>query len=220
MRAMILSAGRGERMRPLTDDTPKPLLQINGKPLIQYHIEKLVAAGIKDIIINHAIMGDQIEDYLGNGRQLGANIIYSAEGNVPLETGGGIFRALPCLGMDPFIVINADIWTDYSYQDLPKTLTGLAHLVLVNNPIHNLGGDFTVHDGYICNQGTILYTFSGIGVYNHDLFRQCSDGIFPLAPLIRKAADQRQVTGEIYQGMWVDIGTPERLQALSKLIRK
>lgn len=217
---MILAAGRGDRMRPLTDNTPKPLLQINGKPLIQYQIEKLVSAGIKDIVINHAIMGDQIEAWFGNGRQLGANITYSAEGSMPLETGGGIFRALPYLGSDPFIAVNADIWTDYPYQDLPKTLTGQAHLILVNNPRHNPNGDFAMHDGYICNQGTVRYTFSGIGVYSHELFRHSSNGVFPLAPLIRKAAEGRQVTAELYQGIWIDIGTPERLQELSELIKK
>ena len=217
---MILAAGRGNRMRPLTDNTPKPLLEINGKPLIQYQIEKLVSAGVKDIVINHAIMGDQIEACFGDGRQLGANITYSAEGNMPLETGGGIFQALPYLGSAPFIAINADIWTDYPYQDLPNTLTGLAHLILVNNPHHNPHGDFAIADGYICNNGTVRYTFSGIGVYSHELFRHCSNRAFPLAPLIRRAAEGRQVTAALYQGVWIDIGTPERLQELSKSISK
>ena len=218
---MILAAGRGDRMRPLTDHTPKPLLQINGKPLIQYHIEKLVGAGIREIVINHAIMGDQIESCFGNGRRLGATITYSAEGNLPLETGGGIFRALPYLGKDPFIVINADIWTDYPFQNLPRNLTGLAHLVLVNNPAHNPHGDFTMRDGYVSKQGTIQYTFSGIGVYSYDLFSQCSAGIFPLAPLIRQAAaKERQVSAEVYSGIWIDIGTPERLQSVLNIIKK
>lgn len=220
MRAMILAAGRGDRMRPLTDNTPKPLLQINGKPLIQYQLEKLVGAGIIDIVINHSIMGDQIEACFGNGRQLGANITYSAEGDMPLETGGGIFQALPFLGSDPFIAVNADIWTDYPYQDLPKTLTGLAHLILVNNPQHNPDGDFAIDGGYICNQGTVRYTFSGIGVYSRELFRDCSTGVFPLAPLIRRAADERRVTARLYQGIWMDIGTPERLHDFSILLEK
>lgn len=222
MRAMILAAGLGERMRPLTDDKPKPLLEIDGKPLLQYQIEKLVHAGIRDIVINHAVMGDQIEDFFGSGRQLGANIIYSAEGNTPLETGGGIFRALPFLGDGPFIVSNADIWTDYSFQNLPKTLQGLAHLILVNNPDHNLNGDFAIQDGYASNQSgdVARYTFSGIGLYRHELFRHCSGGTFPLAPVIRRAVDQHQVTAEIYQGLWLDIGTPERLQTVSQLVKK
>lgn len=222
MRAMILAAGRGERMRPLTDEKPKPLLEVDGKPLLQYQIEKLVHAGIRDIVINHAVMGDQIEDYFGSGRQLGANIIYSAEGDTPLETGGGIFRALPFLGDGPFIVSNADIWTDYSYQNLQNTLQGLAHLVLVNNPDHHPAGDFAIQDGYACNQGENIarYTFSGIGLYSRELFRHCSGGAFPLAPVIRRAVDQHQVTAEIYQGLWMDIGTPERLQAVSRLIKK
>jgi N-acetyl-alpha-D-muramate 1-phosphate uridylyltransferase len=221
MRAMILAAGRGERMRPLTNNRPKPLLEINGKPLIQYQIEKLVDAGIKEIVINHAVMGGQIEACLGDGRQLGARIQYSAEGNTPLETGGGIFRALPLLGKHPFIAINADIWTDYPLQDLPETLAGLAHLVLVSNPVHHPHGDFAMQNGYISNHGARRYTFSGIGMYSHDLFRQCSNGAFALAPLIRQAAEHgKQVTAEIYNGLWMDIGTPERLQALVKLTEK
>ena len=217
---MILAAGRGDRMRPLTDNTPKPLLQVKGKPLIQYQLEKLVGAGIRDIVINHSVMGDQIETRFGNGRKLGANITYSAEGDMPLETGGGIFQALPLLGSDPFIAINADIWTDYPYQDLPKTLTGLAHLILVKNPRHNPAGDFAIDDGYLSNQGTVRYTFSGIGVYSRELFRDCSNGVFPLAPVIRRAADERRVTAGFYQGMWMDIGTPERLHELSVLLEK
>lgn len=222
MRAIILAAGRGERMRPLTDNTPKPLLEINGKPLIQYQVEKLVSAGINDIVINHGIMGERIENFLGNGQRLGANIIYSAEGNIPLETGGGIFHALPYLGNAPFIAINADIWTDFPYQNLRSTLDVdvLAHLILVNNPAHNPHGDFSLNGGYISNQGTSRYTFSGIGVYSYELFRHCKGGVFPLAPLIREAADRQEVTGEIYQGEWIDIGTPERLQALSKSDKK
>ena len=217
---MILAAGRGERMRPLTDNTPKPSLEISGKPLIQYQVENLVSAGIKDIVINHAIMGDRIENFLGNGQRLGANIIYSAEGNLPLETGGGIFHALPYLGDAPFIAVNADIWTDFPYQDLPATLNGLAYLILVNNPAHNPHGDFSLDGGYISNKGTVRYTYSGIGVYKPELFQHCKNGIFPLAPLIREAADRQQVSGEIYQGVWIDIGTPERLQELSESAKK
>lgn len=217
---MILAAGRGERMRPLTDNTPKPLLEISGKPLIQYQVEKLVSAGIRDIVINHAIMGDRIENFLGNGQRLGANIVYSAEGDIPLETGGGIFHALPYLGKAPFIAINADIWTDFPYQDLPASPDGLAHLILVNNPDHNPHGDFSLNSGYVSNQGTARYTFSGIGVYRQELFRHCKNGVFPLAPIIREAVDRHEVTGEMYQGVWIDIGTPERLQEISQSVKK
>ncbi len=220
MRAIILAAGRGERMRPLTDITPKPLLDVNGKPLVQYHIENLVHAGIKEIVINHGVLGEQIENYLGDGGRFQANIQYSAEGNNPLETGGGIFKALPLLGNDPFLVINADIWTDYSFRNLPVQPTGLVHLVLVDNPEHNPDGDFAITDGYIENTGSRKYTFSGIGVYRKELFDEISGGAFPLTPLIRKAADKHLVTGEIHGGAWFDIGTPERLGKLREQIAK
>lgn len=214
MRAMILAAGRGERMKPLTLARPKALLEVNGKPLIQYHVESLVRQGIQEIIINHGIMGDQIETWLGDGQRFNANIIYSAEGDSPLETGGGIFQALPLLGDKPFIVINADIWTDYPYGQLPGELSGVAHLVLVNNPEHHPAGDFALIEGRVGNNGPQKLTFSGIGVYHRKLFKRCNPNAFPLAPLLRKAIDNGQVTGEHYKGIWVDVGTPDRLEAL------
>lgn len=214
MRAMILAAGRGERMRPLTNNCPKALLEVNGKPLIQYHIENLVSQGISEIIINHGVLGNLIEERFGNGKQFGANIIYSAEGNVPLETGGGIYRALPLLGDRPFIVVNADIWTNYTFSQLPDDPSGVAHLVLVDNPEHHPAGDFVLSEQRIKNTGTNKLTFSGIGVYRHDLFKGCKAGVFPLVSILRKAIDEEQVTGEYFQGVWVDVGTPERLKSL------
>lgn len=221
MRAMILAAGQGVRMQPLTRKTPKPLLRIRGKPLIQYHVENLVRAGIRKIVINHAVMGEQIEAYLGDGSAYGAEISYSAEGNSPLETGGGIFRALHLLGEEAFIALNADIWTDYPLQNLPRVLTRLAHLVLVENPAHNLRGDFSLCEGgLVKNRGNTRYTFSGIGVYKPELFSGCRAGAFPLAPLLKRAADEKQVTGELFTGVWSDIGTPERLQAVQDSHKK
>lgn len=214
MRAMILAAGRGERMRPLTNNCPKALLEVNGKPLIQYHIENLARQGISEIIINHGIMGDQIEERLGTGKQFGADIIYSAEGNTPLETGGGIYQALPLLGDMPFIVVNADVWTDFAFGQLPDDPPGLAHLVLVDNPEHHPAGDFVLSGKHIKNTGPQKLTFSGIGVYRHELFKGCKAGVFPLVSILRKAIDDEQVTGEYFQGVWADVGTPERLKSL------
>lgn len=199
---------------------PKPLLDINGKTLIQYHVENLVRAGINEIVINHGVYGDQIEKHLGDGSRFHANIGYSAEGNTPLETGGGIYQALPLLGDAPFLAINADIWTDYPLQSLPFNPPGLAHLVLIGNPEHNPTGDFAIKDAYLANTGIRLYTFSGIGVYRKELFQGQVGGVFPLTPLIRQAVDHHQVTGEIYTGVWLDIGTPERLNKLRQQIQK
>ena len=216
MRAMILAAGRGERMRPLTDSIPKPLLEVNGKPLIQYHVENLVRSGMTSIVINHARLGAQIERYLGDGSRFGADITYSPEGDLPLETGGGIFNALPLLGTDPFVVVNADIWTDFPFHTLPPQPTHLAHLVLVPNPPYNPGGDFSLAGTQAGVIGTPLYTFSGIAVYRPELFTGCKRGAFSLAPLLRIATARQQVTGELYDGDWMDIGTAERLDELRR----
>jgi MurNAc alpha-1-phosphate uridylyltransferase len=215
MRAMILAAGRGERMRPLTDETPKALLEVNGKPLIQYHVEKMVNAGVDYIVINHGHLGEQIECVLGDGHHFGIKIEYSPEGETSLETGGGIFRALHLLEDSPFIAINADIWTDFDFSWLPDYPQGDAHLVLVDNPQHNAEGDFFLKDGHVMNQGTPRLTFSGIGVYTANLFHDCVDGTFPLTPLLRRAAEVGGVTGQYYVGTWIDVGTPERLQRLN-----
>lgn len=219
MRAMILAAGRGERMRPLTDHTPKPLLEVAGKPLIQHHIERLAMAGFSDLVINHAHLGSQIEQALGNGSRWGLSIRYSPE-TPALETGGGILRALPLLGDAPFLVINADVWTDIDFAALRSAkLTGLAHLVLVQNPEHHPSGDFSLRQGRVMllNTGD-TFTFSGIGLYRAALFGGCSDGPFPLAPLLRAAMARGQVSGELHRGLWMDIGTPQRLAELESML--
>ncbi|OGT35400.1 MAG: mannose-1-phosphate guanylyltransferase [Gammaproteobacteria bacterium RBG_16_51_14] len=215
MHAMILAAGRGERMRPLTDTTPKALLMVRGKPLIQHHLEKMASAGVEYIVINHGHLGQQIEAALGDGRQFGVEIRYSPEADVLLETGGGIFRALPLLGDLPFIVLNADIWTDFDFSSLPERLDSDAHIVLVDNPPHHTGGDFALRDGRVCNQGHPALTYGGIGVYTPGLFHGCVDGAFPLAPLLRQAAGAGRISGQYYAGIWIDVGTPERLQQLN-----
>lgn len=218
MKAMILAAGRGERMRPLTDSTPKALLKVGKHCLIEYHLTALVRAGITDIIVNHAHLGSQIETALGDGSNYGAKITYSPEGEKGLETGGGIYNALSLLGTEPFIVVNADIWTDYSFERLPYRPAGLAHLVLVDNPSFKKQGDFALQGDRIMNEGESLLTYSGIGVYTHELFHDCSPGTFPLAPLLRKAADAGRVSGEHYKGIWHDIGTPERLRMIEQAV--
>jgi len=220
MRAMILAAGRGERMRPLTDHMPKPLLSIAGKPLLQYHIEALVAAGVTELVINHALMGKMIEDYFGTGEAFNVHINYSAEGSAPLETGGGIKQALPLLGDAPFIIVNGDVWTDYDFSRLPAELTGLAHLVLVSNPPHHRCGDFQLKRGRVKDSGQQRYTYSGIGVFSPALFSLARERVFPLAPLLRAAMHEDQVDGELYAGRWLDIGTVERLQLANEMAVK
>jgi N-acetyl-alpha-D-muramate 1-phosphate uridylyltransferase len=217
--ALILAAGRGERMRPLTDNRPKPLLPVAGKPLIQYHVERLAASGFRSIVINHARLGEQIEAALGDGGRFGINIHYSAEGETPLETGGGIRNALPLIEGDVFLVVNADIYTEYPFAQRSLPPGGLAHLVLVDNPSHNPAGDFSLTGGRIGAAATSRYTFSGIGIYHRDLFADAPAGAFPLAPLLYTAAAAGRVGGELYQGNWVDVGTPERLQALDDRLR-
>lgn len=213
MKAMILAAGRGERMRPLTDHTPKPLLQVAGKPLLVHHIERLAAAGFDQLVINHAWLGQQIEDYLGDGARFGVHIRYSAE-HEALETGGGIARALPLLGAEPFAVVNGDIWCDFAPAQLRTALQGddLAHLLLVANPEHNPNGDFQLQAGRLSAAGDgPRLTFSGIGVYHPALFAACPAGAFPLAPLLRQAMAAGRVSGALHQGLWCDVGTPARL---------
>jgi N-acetyl-alpha-D-muramate 1-phosphate uridylyltransferase len=219
MKAMILAAGKGERMRPLTLTTPKPLIRAAGVPLIEYHLRALATAGFTEIVINHAWLGQQIEDYLGDGSQFGVNIQYSPEGE-PLETGGGIFRALPLLGNEPFLVVNGDIWTDYDFSALRQTIAGLAHLVMVDNPEHHTTGDFTLVDTQVRDRepGSQALTYSGIAVLHPQLFAGCTAGAFKLAPLLRKAMADGQVSGEHLQGQWVDVGTHERLAEVEHLL--
>ncbi len=229
LRAMILAAGRGERMRPLTDRTPKPLLQAGGKALIVWHIERLVAAGISDLIINHAHLGIQIERALGDGSQFGAHIRYSDEGTA-LETAGGIAFALPLLGDEPFAVVNGDIYCDYDFSHLQARAAAfansndMAHLVLVDNPVHNPKGDFGLSAGRVSNSalGTqhSALTFSGIGLYKPVLFADIVRGSkAALAPLLRAQIAQGRVSGEHHHGNWVDVGTPQRLDELDKQLR-
>jgi MurNAc alpha-1-phosphate uridylyltransferase len=218
MKAMILAAGRGERMRPLTDDTPKPLLKAGGKRLIEYHLDGLARAGFRDIVINHAHLGEQVEQVLGDGSRYGLHIVYSAEGQA-LETGGGIFRALPLLGDRPFLVINGDVWCDYPYERLRELAPPAAHLVLVDNPPQHPQGDFVLAGGKVHDGIGDRLTFSGVGVYHPGLFAGCEPGAFPLAPLLRRAMAEGAVSGEHYRGRWFDIGTPERLQQLDNMLR-
>jgi len=220
MDAMILAAGRGQRMRPLTDATPKPLLKINGKRLIEYHLEALAKAKFEHVVINHAWLGEQIPAALGDGSRFGLNISYSDENGKALETAGGICRALPLLHSDPFLVINGDIWSDFPFGQLPQGIDGLAHLVMIPNPPHHPSGDFHVEDNVLHENGEPKHTFSGIGVYRRELFAGC-DPARPaaLAPLLRKAMTKGQISGEIYTGEWQDVGTPERLQQLDKAAR-
>jgi len=219
MKAMILAAGKGERMRPLTLHTPKPLVPVAGQPLIEYHLRALAAAGFTEVVINHAWLGQQIEDHLGDGSRFGLSIQYSAEGE-PLETGGGIFKALPLLGNEPFALINGDVWTDYDLARLRAPLNGLAHLVLVNNPGHHGRGDFRLNGEQVVDgddaPGTL--TFSGLSVLHPALFEGCQAGAFKLAPLLRQAMATGQVSGEHHRGHWVDVGTLERLAEAERLI--
>ena len=221
MKAMILAAGRGERMRPLTLDRPKALLEVGGLPLIVHHLHALAMAGFRDVVVNVSWLGAQIASALGDGSRFNVRLRYSDEGPEPLETGGGIFRALPLLGPAPFLVLNGDVWTDYPYAKLRESLrpADLAHLVLVGNPMHNPDGDFVLQAGRIVEQPGAKFTFSGVGVYRPELFEGCQDGGFKLAPLLRAAARAGRVSGECHDGEWLDIGTPERLAELDRRLR-
>lgn len=222
MKAMILAAGRGERLRPLTDHTAKPLLMAGKFRLIEYLIKSLVVAGFNDIIINTAHLAEQFPKLLGNGKQFGATITYSPEQSGGLETAGGIINALPLLGNEPFLIVNGDIWTDYPFDKLsniefaPETL---AHLVLVNNPEHNIHGDFSLTEsGTISQSGNDTHTYSGIGIYHPRLFAGLKVQKLPLKPILVQAIRQQQINGSLYQGEWSDIGTVDRLQQLDKML--
>lgn len=214
MRAMILAAGRGERLRPLTDSLPKPLLEVGGKRLIEYHLEALAAAGFREVVVNQGHLGEQLPAALGDGSRWGLHIHWSLEEPEPLETGGGIFQALPLLGVAPFLVVNGDIRCDYPFARLRAVKCDWAHLVLVPNPPHNPAGDFALHGARLHEDGAARLTFSGIGVYHPRLFDGCRPGKFSVVPLLRAAMRERLVTGERYTGAWDDVGTPERLQRL------
>jgi MurNAc alpha-1-phosphate uridylyltransferase len=227
MKALIFAAGKGERMRPLTEHTPKPLLPVRGKPLIVWHLEKLAARGVDEVVVNTSWLADRFEPALGNGRRWGLRLHYSHEGPEPLETGGGMLQALARLGPAPFIAVNGDIWCDYDFARLPQEPAGLAHLVLVDNPGHHPLGDFALDgSGRVRDVGNPRLTFSGIGVYRPALlenWRACIGDTpgtemqpprFKLAPLLRAAMSAGAVNGEHHRGAWTDVGTPERLAAL------
>ncbi len=220
MKAMILAAGRGERMRPLTNTVPKPLLRAGGKALIEYAIEALKEGGVTHIVVNHAHLGEQIVDYLGDGSKFGISVVYSDESSGALETGGGIKKALPLLGDKPFIVINSDVWTDFPISSLPQDIPGLAHLVLTDNPAHHPEGDFYLSNSLVNLENGEKLTFTGIGIYSPSLFDQVHEESFPLAPVLHKAMTDGLVSGQYYGGKWIDVGTPERLEALDKALIK
>lgn len=222
MKAMILAAGKGERMRPLTLTTPKPLLAAGGKPLIVHHLERLHAAGFRDVVINHAWLGEQIESALGTGEDFGLSIQYSREGE-PLETAGGIVRALPQLtsaDCDWFLVINGDIWCDFPLSELAPPADCDALLVLTSNPEHHPAGDFQLHtDGTVTEDGPDKLTFTGISLLHRRLFQGLDDQSGKLGPVLRQAMGDQRVRGVEHPGQWVDVGTPERLQALDQTLK-
>jgi MurNAc alpha-1-phosphate uridylyltransferase len=213
--AMILAAGRGERLRPLTDTTPKPLLRVRGQPLIEHHVIGLARAGVARIIINLAWLGSQIREYLGDGARYGVSLAYSDETPRALETAGGIFRALPLLQPGPFAVVNGDIFTDFPLATLGLGSGFDAHLVLVTNPPQHARGDFGIEQGLALADAADRYTFSGIAMYRSAFFDGCTDGVFPLKPLMLRSMAARRCSAQLYEGAWEDVGTPERLQALN-----
>ena len=225
MKCMILAAGRGERMRPHTDVMPKPLIPVAGTPLIARHLENLRAAGVTDIVINLGWLGERIREAVGDGARFGVGVRYSEEGWPALESGGGIFNALPLLGHEPFMVVNGDVYSDFPLARLAQRARELpagrlAHLVLVPNPEHNPRGDFALADGRLDNHEQGRFTFSGLSVHTAEFFHGCTPGHFPLLPLWRRSAGLGHLGGEVYEGIWSDVGTPERLAALEQRLRK
>ncbi len=214
---MILCAGRGERMRPLTDTLPKPLLEVHEKPLVVWHLEKLALAGFKEIIINIAHLGYKIPETLGCGSRWGVNIIYSDEQESgALESAGGIIKALPLLGDEPFLIVNGDVFCDYEFDANFNLENNLAHLILVSNPAHNINGDFGLKNACVLNKDDIQYTFSGIGYYNPKLFKGLDVKKLALAPLLRTEIENKNISGELFSGVWHDIGTPQRLKEINE----
>src|SRR5215469_12095945 len=212
---MLLAAGRGERLRPITDTLPKPLVEVAGKPLIVYHLEALARAGVTDVVVNLSWLGEKIRASLGDGSRYGVRITYSEEGPVPLETGGGIHRALPLLGPDPFLVVNADVWTDMDFRGVLTLEEGAdARLMLARNPPHHPRGDFGLEGDVVVERDDDRVTYTGIGVYRPEFFAGRAPGKFPLLPLLKRAIAARRLRGEVYQGEWVDIGSPDRLASL------
>jgi MurNAc alpha-1-phosphate uridylyltransferase len=229
MDALIFAAGKGERMRPLTETTPKPLLSCGGKRLIEWHLEKLAGIGVRRVIINTSWLADCFEPALGDGSRWGLHLVYSYEGIEPLETGGGMAKALSHMDGAPFLAVNGDVFCDYDFSTLPTSPEGLAHLVMVDNPEHNPAGDFALHpDGRMASEGPSRLTFSGIGMYRPELLRDCRSewqqpGVahprFKLAPILRAAMRAGKISGEHHRGQWTDVGTPERLAELDQVLR-
>jgi MurNAc alpha-1-phosphate uridylyltransferase len=213
--AMILAAGKGERLRPLTETVPKALVEVRGRSLLERHLDSLAAGGVDTVVINLGWLGGQILERVGSGKQFGLNVLYSQEGDNILETGGGIQRALPMLGSEPFLVVNADIYTDMPVPDIRLAAEDLAHLVLVPTPADKPSGDFGLSAGRIRNKGDEMYTFSGISMYRPEFFEDCEPGRFSVVPMLREAADGDRLSGSVYAGVWRDVGTPERLAALN-----
>lgn len=216
---MILAAGRGERMRPLTEKLPKPLLEVGGHRLIEFHLAALVKHGIRDVVINLSWYGERIREALGDGKSYGLAIRYSDEGSEPLGTGGGLFAALPLLGTEPFLVVNGDVWSDFPLETLKPPQDSLAHLVMVDNPEHHPGGDFGIDAVGCLRASPERLTYSGISVLNPQLFAACERGAFPLKPLLECAMDGGRLTGQRHAGTWTDVGTPARLAALDSELR-
>ena len=219
MKAMILAAGRGERMRPLSDRVPKPLLEVGGYRLIEYHLAALLRAGIRDVVINLSWLGDQVREALGDGGRFGLSIAYSPEGPAPLGTGGGIHRALPLLDADPFLLVNGDVWIDLPFEDLRRPAGSLAHLVLVANPPHHSRGDFGLEAGGCVKSAPTPLTYAGLAVFDPRLFEGCEAGTFPLKPLLDRALAAGRLSGQKHDGTWSDVGTPERLASLDAALR-
>jgi N-acetyl-alpha-D-muramate 1-phosphate uridylyltransferase len=214
--ALIFAAGRGERMRPLTDSVPKPLLEAGGKRLIEWHLEKLAALGVRDVVINTSHLAGQFAAALGDGARWKLRVHYSYEGPQPLETGGGMLHALPMLGTVPFLAVNGDVWTDLDFSALPHEPAGLAHLVVVDNPPHHPDGDFVLRNGFLHDEAQPRLTFAGIGVYRPQLLDDHAPGKFSIVPALRAAMRAGAVSGAHHRGRWNDIGTPQRLEELNK----
>jgi MurNAc alpha-1-phosphate uridylyltransferase len=219
MKAMLLAAGRGERMRPITDSLPKPLVPVAGKPLIAWHLAALARAGFREVVVNTSWLAQALHAALGDGSAWGVSITWSDEGPVPLETGGGIFRAVPLLGPGPFLVVNADIWTDIDFAALSLAQGAHAHLVLVPNPPHNLRGDFGLDGDLVVSRDTERFTYSGVGMFRREFFDGASGERVPLLPILNRGIAARRVRGELHRGAWSDVGTPERLAALDARLR-
>ncbi len=216
MAAMILAAGRGERLRPVTDTVPKAMVEVGGEKLIDRHLGMLAVAGINTVVINLGWLGEQIVEHVGSGAQFGVRVVYSPEYDNVLETGGGIHRALPMLGADPFWVINADIFTDIELPADELADETLAELILVPTPSHKANGDFDLEDGNVSNGGERVLTFAGVSRYRPEFFAQATAGRFSIVPMLRQAADDGRLAGRLFEGMWQDVGTPERLAELNR----